>query len=88
MFCAPGLPYSCTCISCSYLIEFNVCYLVLCDKTYPKNLAFLYLKELQKEFHDSYGREVDTAARPYAFVKFGTQHFIWLKLASNTRSSL
>jgi vesicle transport protein SEC22 len=58
----------------SYLIEFNVCYLVLCDRTYPKNLAFLYLKELQKEFHDNYGQEVDTAARPYAFVKFGTVH--------------
>ena len=53
-----------------YLIEFGVCYLVLCDKSYPKKLAFSYLEEIQKEFHSKYGGEVGTVARPYAFVKF------------------
>lgn len=54
----------------SYLIEFGVCYLTLCEKSYPKKLAFTYLEELQKEFNEKYGQEVGTVARPYAFVKF------------------
>jgi len=29
------------------------------------------LEELQKEFQEKYGNEIGTAARPYAFVKFG-----------------
>ncbi|KAI9342195.1 Longin-like domain-containing protein [Zopfochytrium polystomum] len=55
-----------------YLIEFNICYLTLCDRSYPKKLAFAYLTDLQKEFQQLYGREVGTVARPYAFVKFDT----------------
>ncbi|KAJ3085626.1 SNAP receptor [Quaeritorhiza haematococci] len=55
-----------------YLIEFGVCYLTLCDRSYPKKLAFSYLEELQKEFQEKYGNEVGTVARPYAFVKFDT----------------
>ncbi|KAI8808669.1 Longin-like domain-containing protein [Cladochytrium replicatum] len=55
-----------------YLIEFGVCYLCLCDRSYPKKLAFSYLEELQKEFNEKYGNEVGTVARPYAFVKFDT----------------
>nr|KAJ3421149.1 SNAP receptor [Polyrhizophydium stewartii] len=53
-----------------YLIEFGVCYLCLCDRSYPKKLAYQYLEELQKEFQSLYGGEIGTAARPYAFVKF------------------
>lgn len=52
-------------------MEMGVCYLALCDKSYPKVLAFQYLEELQKEFNASYGTEVGSVARPYAFVKFG-----------------
>ena len=55
-----------------YIIEFGVCYLCICDKSYPKKLAYQYLEELQKEFHASYGVEMQRVARPYAFVKFGT----------------
>lgn len=49
----------------------GVCYLTLCEKAYPKKLAFSYLEELQKEFWAEFGNEVGTAARPYAFIKFG-----------------
>ncbi|KAJ3393117.1 SNAP receptor [Entophlyctis sp. JEL0112] len=56
----------------SYLIEFGVCYLTLCDRSYPKKLAFAYLEEIQTEFHEKYGNEVASVARPYAFVKFDT----------------
>jgi vesicle transport protein SEC22 len=55
-----------------YLIEYGVCYLALALKNYPKKLAYSYLDEIQKEFHEKYGAEVGSVARPYAFVKFDT----------------
>ncbi len=48
----------------------GVCYLALCDKSYPKKLAFSYLEEIQQEFQASHGHEIGTVARPYACVKF------------------
>lgn len=58
--------------TCSYIIDGNACYLCICDKSYPRKLAFSYLEELVKEFNMSYGSEVDKPGlRPYAFVKFG-----------------
>lgn len=54
----------------SYLIENEVCYLVMCDKMYSKRLAFNYLEDLAQEFHQSYGRRVNTVTRPYAFIEF------------------
>ncbi|CAO3644314.1 unnamed protein product [Cunninghamella echinulata] len=51
----------------------SVCYLCICDRSYPRKLAFSYLEELSKEFNVSYGNEVDKPGlRPYAFVKFDT----------------
>ncbi|KAI7864773.1 Longin-like domain-containing protein [Spinellus fusiger] len=56
-----------------YIIEGSVCYLCICDKSYPRKLAFSYLEELAKEFNMSYGNEVEKMGlRPYAFVKFDT----------------
>lgn len=55
----------------SYIIEGHVCYLTLCDRSYPKKLAFQYLEELKNEFERVNGNQIETAARPYAFVKFG-----------------
>jgi vesicle transport protein SEC22 len=57
----------------SYIIELGVCYLCICEKSYPKKLAFSYLEELQKEFQENYGAEIETVGRPYAFIKFDTQ---------------
>ena len=54
-----------------YLTEEGVCYLVLADKGYPKKLAYQYLEELQRECSRLYGPQINTAARPYAFIKFG-----------------
>ncbi|TMW47188.1 hypothetical protein DOY81_007728 [Sarcophaga bullata] len=53
-----------------YLIENDVCYLVMCDKMYSKRLAFNYLEDLAQEFHKNYGRRVNTVTRPYAFIEF------------------
>ena len=52
------------------MTEMNVCYICICDKSYPKKLAFSFLEEIQREFHSNYGDEVDKATRPYAFIKF------------------
>ena len=39
--------------------------------TRPQKLAFQYLEELSSEFSRLYGTQVDSVARPYAFIKFG-----------------
>lgn len=54
----------------SYLIENEVCYLVMCDKMFSKRSAFTYLEDLSQEFHKNYGRKVNTVTRPYAFIEF------------------
>lgn len=43
----------------------------MCDRAYPKKLAFQYLEDLKNEFERGYGNQIETAARPYAFIKFG-----------------
>ena len=57
-----------------YLLSDGVCYLTLTDKCYPKRLAFLYLEEIHQGFHaelgDSFQVQIDTVARPYAFITF------------------
>lgn len=53
-----------------YLISMNVCYLVICDRSYPKKLAFSFLDIIRQEFQSNYGSEIGMVSRPYAFVKF------------------
>lgn len=43
----------------------------MCDRAYPKKLAFQYLEDLRNEFERGYANQIETAARPYAFIKFG-----------------
>lgn len=57
-----------------YLIENEICYLTLCDQSYPKKLAYSFLEEIKKEFDVLYGRDVQDAKRPYAFEDFGMNH--------------
>ena len=54
-----------------YMIDTDVCYLTLTEKSYPKKLAYQYLEELQSEFVNLYGPQIQTVSRPYAFIKFG-----------------
>ena len=62
----------------SYIIEGRVCYLTMCDRSYPKKLAFQYLEDLKNEFERVNGNQIETAARPYAFIKFGmVPEFTW-----------
>lgn len=53
-----------------YLIENEVCYLVLCDKMFSKRIAFNFLEDIAQEFHNNYGRKVNSVTRPYAFIEF------------------
>ncbi|KZC11529.1 PREDICTED: vesicle-trafficking protein SEC22b isoform X1 [Dufourea novaeangliae] len=55
-----------------YLIENEVCYLVLCERNYSKRVAYSYLEDIAQEFNSLYGRRVNTVTRPYSFIEFNT----------------
>jgi len=55
----------------SYLIERDVCYLVLCEKNFSKRSAFSFLEDIAAEFNKLYGRQVSTVSRPYTLIEFG-----------------
>ncbi|XP_013384478.1 vesicle-trafficking protein SEC22b isoform X2 [Lingula anatina] len=55
-----------------YLIERGVCYLVLCEQSFSKRLAYTYLEDLQTEFNMQYGTKIQTVSRPYSFIEFDT----------------
>ncbi|XP_047256888.1 25.3 kDa vesicle transport protein isoform X2 [Capsicum annuum] len=69
-----------------YIIEGRVCYLTMCDRVYPKKLAFQYLEDLKNEFERVNGSQIETAARPYAFIKFDTFIQKTKKLYQDTRT--
>ena len=73
------------CVPCSP-IEAGVCYLTLSDRGYPKKLAYQYLEDLQREFSAQNGSQVETVARPYAFIKFDTFIQRTKKLYLDTRT--
>lgn len=39
----------------------------MCDRSYPKELAFKYLEDLKSEFDRIDGPKIETAARLYEF---------------------
>lgn len=54
-----------------YLIYKSIIYLTICDKSYPRKLAFLYLSEVSHEFDNSHGQEaLSSMARPFGFSSF------------------
>ncbi|OVF10989.1 putative SNAP receptor [Clavispora lusitaniae] len=54
-----------------YLISNNIIYLTICEKSYPRKLAFSFLSEVSHEFEHSHGREaLSSTARPYGFSSF------------------
>ncbi|KAF7028937.1 hypothetical protein CFC21_040781 [Triticum aestivum] len=58
----------------------------MCDRSYPKKLAFQYLEDLKNEFERVNGSQIETAARPYAFIKFDTFIQKTRKLYLDTRT--
>ncbi|KAG5518627.1 hypothetical protein PMAC_002596 [Pneumocystis sp. 'macacae'] len=75
-----------------YFIDNNVCYLCICDKSYPRKLAFSYLNEISEEFWKTYGNDaMKLSLRPYAFVQFvdiSIQRIMRLYLAPRASSNL
>ncbi|XP_061369558.1 25.3 kDa vesicle transport protein SEC22-1 [Gastrolobium bilobum] len=54
----------------NYLVENGVIFIVLCESTYPRKLAFHYLQDIHKEFEKFDKTLIDKITRPYSFVKF------------------
>ncbi|XP_021842115.1 25.3 kDa vesicle transport protein SEC22-1 [Spinacia oleracea] len=54
------------------LVACGVCFITLCDSTYPRTLAFHYLDDLRQELEkfQSDDQLVEKVTRPYSFVKF------------------
>ncbi|KAI9711268.1 MAG: SNAP receptor [Bogoriella megaspora] len=57
-----------------YLINDSVVFLCICDRSYPRKLAFTYLSDLSTEFTTTYPSQqyLSPSLRPYAFVEFDT----------------
>lgn len=53
----------------------GVVFLALCDKSYPKRLAFSFLDEAQQSFFAEYPLpQIEVVHRPYSFMKFGRNY--------------
>ncbi|KAH8695105.1 protein transport protein sec22 [Talaromyces proteolyticus] len=57
-----------------YIIKDDICFLCICDRSYPRKLAFTYLEDLSTEFTTTYSASQyhSPNLRPYAFVEFDT----------------
>eukprot|EP00922_Rhytidocystis_sp_ex-Travisia-forbesii_P000439 GHVS01000660.1.p1 GENE.GHVS01000660.1~~GHVS01000660.1.p1 ORF type:complete len:208 (+),score=23.26 GHVS01000660.1:121-744(+) len=65
-----------------YMTQGGVCYMTLCEKSYPKKLAFTFLEEVEGLFVEELKREfgstmnpdyrslIETIEKPYYFIKF------------------
>lgn len=57
-----------------YLVENDLCFICICERSYPRKLAFTYLSDLASEFTTTYPTSsyLSPSCRPYAFVEFDT----------------
>lgn len=57
-----------------YTINDDICFLCICDRSYPRKLAFTYLADLTTEFTTTYppSQYHSPNLRPYAFIQFDT----------------
>ncbi|XP_062259678.1 vesicle-trafficking protein SEC22b-A [Platichthys flesus] len=69
-----------------YVIAQGVCFLTLCEASFPKKIAFAYLEDLHNEFHDQYGKKVAKVTRPYSFIEFDTYIQKAKKMYSDSRA--
>ncbi|PYH94247.1 SNARE complex subunit SEC22 [Aspergillus ellipticus CBS 707.79] len=72
-----------------YLIKDDICFLCICDRSYPRKLAFTYLADLATEFTTTYSpaQYQSPSLRPYAFVEFDTFIQRTKKLYQDSRAS-
>ena len=57
-----------------YMVDSDVAFLCICDRSYPRKLAFTYLADLAREFLTTHPPQQVHAPglRPYAFMDFDT----------------
>ncbi|ETS77154.1 Protein transport protein sec22 [Pestalotiopsis fici W106-1] len=57
-----------------YLLSNDIVFLCICERSYPRKLAFTYLSDISAEFQNSYGAAQlhSPTLRPYAFMEFDT----------------
>ncbi|KIM95981.1 hypothetical protein OIDMADRAFT_148507 [Oidiodendron maius Zn] len=57
-----------------YLISSDIVFMCICERSYPRKLAFTYLSDLSTEFSTTYpaSQTMSTSLRPYAFMEFDT----------------
>ncbi|XP_038875892.1 25.3 kDa vesicle transport protein [Benincasa hispida] len=53
-----------------YLVENGVCYMTLCDSSYPRKLALHYLQDLQKEVGEFEYALINKLIKPYSLTQF------------------
>ncbi|RAL08322.1 SNAP receptor SEC22 [Aspergillus homomorphus CBS 101889] len=72
-----------------YIIKDDICFLCICDRSYPRKLAFTYLADLATEFTTTYSpaQYQSPTLRPYAFVEFDTFIQRTKKLYQDSRAS-
>lgn len=68
-------PTRCTMQCGNHTVHFvkavGVCFMAVCEGTYPAVLVFSFLEELQREFTITFqSHEVQRARRPYSFIEF------------------
>ncbi|RAH41141.1 SNAP receptor SEC22 [Aspergillus brunneoviolaceus CBS 621.78] len=75
--------------SLHYIIQDDICFLCICDRSYPRKLAFTYLADLATEFTTTYSltQYQSPTLRPYAFVEFDTFIQRTKKLYQDSRAS-
>lgn len=57
-----------------YLLQDSLCFLTICESSYPRKLAFTYLSDLAHEFTTTHSSNqyLSSSCRPYAFMEFDT----------------
>uniref|UniRef100_A0A1I7X465 Glutathione-disulfide reductase n=1 Tax=Heterorhabditis bacteriophora TaxID=37862 RepID=A0A1I7X465_HETBA len=53
-----------------YVIKEAICCLCLCDRTFPRKLAFAYLEDIGQEFLNQNANRIEQVIRPYHFLEF------------------
>ena len=56
----------------SYVLNDNLTFIAITERSYPKRLALTYLEDVRTEFQNSYKRDdyLDPTVRPYAYAEF------------------
>lgn len=68
----PQASIDCGAYTLHYLIDSDIIFLCICERSYPRKLAFTYLSDLAREFTTTHpANQVHSPAlRPYAFMEF------------------